>query len=797
MRLRSLGVRNYRVLHRLDVEFPDGLVGLVGPNGAGKSSLLEAVAWALYGSHAVRTAAAEVITTGAREPCRVRLEFDHAGETFALERVQKRSGTDASLRRGGEVLAQGAREVSAKVAGILGMDYQSFFATVFTRQGELDRFTDMRGEERRRTVERLLGVTRVNDAASEVRRRRREAGVRLDERRRQTVDAQGEQRAPQLDAHADALARELAGLEAQRGDRERELATVRQQREAAQRKWQVAEAAAKVHRKAERAAEAARHRAESAQRELEAARERLETLTQKEAQVAELAARTAALPVVERRVAELEAQAERARDRQAAERRVGEYEVELAAKRERAATLECDLARDDPTEALTAVEAKLAATREALAKLDRREGEAQARQATAQREAERLTRHLVEIRELGGETPCPTCRRPLGEHGPALVERLEGELDAADAEAGDEELKALAAERRDLVARQDAQQKREQALRETARAREAAAAELRGLALADAEATLAGARTAAAKLADTEPPGEALAEAKREHVELQAQARQREMLERDVAARPEREREAAAAKAAAGTARKAQRETATALAAVEYDEAAHRRTAEARDAAVEAFHAADAALRDHDRQTELKRRERDEVQRERERLAVLAKEISGIEADVTLHARLETLLKGFRSHLTGRIAPALAAHTSRLLERLTDGRYTQVAVDPHDYGLEVYDGGEAHALERYSGGEVDLVNLAFRLSISQLLADRAGAELGLVVLDEVLGSQDEMRQRRILGGLERLAEQVGQVMLVTHVGSVKDHLANVWEVQRDREGGTHIVFGDA
>jgi len=57
VRLRSLVIRNYRSIRRLQVEFPEGLLGIVGHNGAGKSSLLEAVAWALYGTPAVRTRA--------------------------------------------------------------------------------------------------------------------------------------------------------------------------------------------------------------------------------------------------------------------------------------------------------------------------------------------------------------------------------------------------------------------------------------------------------------------------------------------------------------------------------------------------------------------------------------------------------------------------------------------------------------------------------------------------------------------------------------------------------------------
>ena len=40
MRLRSLAIRNYRSIRRLQVEFPEGLLGIVGHNGAGKSSLL-------------------------------------------------------------------------------------------------------------------------------------------------------------------------------------------------------------------------------------------------------------------------------------------------------------------------------------------------------------------------------------------------------------------------------------------------------------------------------------------------------------------------------------------------------------------------------------------------------------------------------------------------------------------------------------------------------------------------------------------------------------------------------------
>ncbi len=64
--------------------------------------------------------------------------------------------------------------------------------------------------------------------------------------------------------------------------------------------------------------------------------------------------------------------------------------------------------------------------------------------------------------------------------------------------------------------------------------------------------------------------------------------------------------------------------------------------------------------------------------------------------------------------------------------------------------------------------------------------------MGMIVLDEVLGSQDYQRQTMILQGLERISQSVGQVILVTHVASVKDQLQNVWSVNLDSERGTVV-----
>ncbi len=93
-------------------------------------------------------------------------------------------------------------------------------------------------------------------------------------------------------------------------------------------------------------------------------------------------------------------------------------------------------------------------------------------------------------------------------------------------------------------------------------------------------------------------------------------------------------------------------------------------------------------------------------------------------------------------------------------------------------------GGKAYSIDRYSGGEVDLVNLCLRISISQELSQRAGgSRIQFIVLDEIFGSQDEERQENILRALQNLTNQFRQILLITHIESIKESLPYVLNIQ--------------
>ena len=56
MRLHQLRLQNFRQHADSVVSFDTGLTGVIGTNGSGKTTILEAIAWALYGNSATRGA---------------------------------------------------------------------------------------------------------------------------------------------------------------------------------------------------------------------------------------------------------------------------------------------------------------------------------------------------------------------------------------------------------------------------------------------------------------------------------------------------------------------------------------------------------------------------------------------------------------------------------------------------------------------------------------------------------------------------------------------------------------------
>jgi DNA repair exonuclease SbcCD ATPase subunit len=144
--------------------------------------------------------------------------------------------------------------------------------------------------------------------------------------------------------------------------------------------------------------------------------------------------------------------------------------------------------------------------------------------------------------------------------------------------------------------------------------------------------------------------------------------------------------------------------------------------------------------------------------------------------------RLGELLGSFRNELVGSVGPRLSAQAAALFADLTDHEYDDLAVDPDTYEIRVSDQGRAYSMDRFSGSETDLANLALRVAISEHVQFQSGGTVGLLVLDEVFGPLDDDRKERMLLALERLKGRFRQVLVVTHDAAIKEQLPHALEV---------------
>ena len=74
-----------------------------------------------------------------------------------------------------------------------------------------------------------------------------------------------------------------------------------------------------------------------------------------------------------------------------------------------------------------------------------------------------------------------------------------------------------------------------------------------------------------------------------------------------------------------------------------------------------------------------------------------------------------------------------------------------------------------------------------------MIADRAGQTLSLLIFDEVFGGLDEQRRESVIRLLQRLQDRFEQVILITHIESIREGLDQVTRVSYDEKTGASLV----
>lgn len=852
LKLSLAGFLSYRDAVEIDFT-PFDLACISGPNGAGKSSLLDAITWALFGQARRRD---DALINAFCDTAEVTLTFLYEDNVYRVQRIKPRGKTtllEFHIRQSGSgqdswkpLTERTLRKTQTRLERTLRMDYETFTNAAFFLQGKADQFTQQRPGDRKRILGSILGLEvweQFRGRASE-RRREVEKEIEVLDGRLQEIDAELAEEQERR-ANLNRLQDELARLSKARAAQERNLEAMRQIVARLQEQHRLVSTLQRQLQAAEKSQAQRQVRLQERQQErqvyaevldqaaeIEAAYQAWQTARQELARWEEIAVRfrehearrAEPLREIDKARADLEAELNVLLEKQArlraAQDQIPDLERQLEAARQTVAAFEAQLAEREI--------------------LERQLAEARDKKAAAAAENPRLKAEMDQIKEridrltaAEGAT-CPLCGQPLTAQD---RQKLIAALQAQGTELGNryrankELLQSSAQLVADLEARVRALGQTAEQLRQQQREIDRLSGRLEELhsQITAWEATDAPrlqkiqrrleeqtfAPQARARLAEVDSELKAIGYDAAAHDaarRAEASARQAEeafrQLEKARAALTPLRREIEALEAEIQAA-----ERQLASQRQEYDQAAA--DLETSEAQAPDLEAAERELRKLQEEENHLHREVGAAQQKVDVLAHLKDRRQSFETtrqelarQVGHYKQLERAFgkDGVPALLIEQALPQIETKANEILDRLSGGTMSVRFVTQAAYkdqrrndlketlDIQISDSAGMRAYEMYSGGEAFRINFAIRLALSEVLAQRAGARLQTLVIDEGFGNQDTTGRQRLIEAINLVRPDFAKILVITHIDELKDAFPTRIEVQKTERGSLVSVI---
>jgi DNA repair protein SbcC/Rad50 len=789
MILSKLHLENFKKYIAFDIEFGEGLIGIIGKNGSGKSTIFEAILFALYGEFKSRGAKEVVRNANAstKDAVVVELNFEFESTEYKVQREFRGKALSANAKffKNGELTTTGAKEVTSAIVKLTKMSKDAFMHTLFASQKELTSLSTLKNEDRKKMIRRLLGLEKIDFVEKELIEKSREL------KREISAFAEVLLGADEIKAKQEQIKISVEknnSLKKEEQEKSKELITLKEKEQAIKKELDVFTKTKEQKQKLLAGLELLTNSKSSEllnQAKLIAENHELE---HKQETLTSLASVKKEYLNLQEDLKTQELLKEYHLKREGLTKEQVQLRAQYTKSKADIHTLkkECELFEQYTSDAKN-LEQELSLRQTSIDIQQTREQELLAEIKSEHRTIDETNAKIKNIEKLGKGSACPTCTRPLLEEYDNVIKSLNEIVQGTHKKKINDyntQLKNVQEQKAKLLEQKKVKDKEYQELikklniivskqNDLSRVKEYfILIEQKGLKNQEELKALEQFSYDEALHAKVHKEYDDLSVKYKHVMSLETELKRLDAVKKDL------EKVTANIEELSKKHQAKEQEYNKVL----YDEDAHKQKLTQHDEALKIVDAQTTTLNDIKVAIASIVGEIKTIQNALDNNETQKKKVQTKKDDLLDYEKIKTSLAEFKTKLNAKVAPRISSLASEMYSQITKGKYQHIEVS-NDFDFFIYDEGKKYPIERFSGGEIDLANLVLRIAISKTLTELSGASsIGFLAFDEVFGSQDESRRMEILEAFHTIKEQYRQIFLISHEMEIKEMFERVVEL---------------
>ena len=789
MILTNLKLENFKKYTNFEIAFESGLIGIIGKNGAGKSTIFEAILFALYGELKSKGDKEVVRNSNASSKDAVIVELDFEFDTIEYKVIREFRGktlsANAKLYKNQELITTGAKEVTTSIINLTKMSKDAFVHTLFASQKELTSLSNSKPEDRKKMIRKLLGLEKIDFVEKELIEKSRElkreisafAEVLLSAedigiKKEYIVEYTNQSELLQKDINTRTILLDTTKTQEQTIKQELELYTkTKEQKQNLHARCELLKSSIKSH-----------------QINQDKLSNELNNLNSKQTELRGLQS------VKEEYISLHESIKEQEKLKEFHIRKEGlileqnELREQYKKAKETISLLEFETKEYKAlVEKEKALELKLESIKQTLIQIQTKEKALLQEIAGEQKLISDISKKIENITNLGRESNCPTCTRPLLDEYDNVILSLEHIVKTTKKEKIDKatiNLEQIQKNKEQIEESQKSYIKEHFELSKAINLIESKNKDLQLQKEYFEKVTQKGVKnkTELAKLEiysyDSTIHEQMLEKQKELKTKYEYVLSLETMLKRVDSIKEELQ--TSISNQDKYNLELLQKDLE--FQAINYDEVKHQEKIKQYDEVQAKKDSLTAVINELKVKIATIQGQIKTIQESLNNNEIQLSKVQTKKDDLNDYEKIKISLAEFKTKLNSKVAPRISDIASTMYAQITKGKYQHIEVS-NDFDFYIYDEGKKYPIERFSGGEIDLANLVLRIAISKTLSELSGtSSVEFLAFDEVFGSQDEARRMEILEAFHTIKEQYRQIFLISHEMEIKEMFERVVEV---------------